>query len=184
MRDTAIMFGDSSTAMIIGVIKVLPGTASSTVMIKKKTWLACKRQEKNKKDRKVYLGQSAVVLTIQKHFGLAFPWKSLAFSGARLIITLHSHNNTNPSKTSALHYVLRIVFFKLWAGEWITGPRKWVINAQGVHLQKNKIPSFAIITTLLNPLWAINTVVCGGLKAYKYANTAYLQKSLYMPLNI
>lgn len=33
MRDTAIMFGDAYTAMIIGVIKVSPGTASSTVTI-------------------------------------------------------------------------------------------------------------------------------------------------------
>lgn len=37
-------------------------------------------------------------------------------------------------------------------------------------------PYFPIITTLLNPLWAINTVVCRALKAYKYANTAYPEK--------
>ena len=164
MRDTAIISGDSSTAVIIAVIKVSPGQLLAHDTIKR-TWLQ-KNKKKNKKDRKVYLGRSAVLLTIQKHFGLAFPWKSLAFSGARLIITPHSHYNTNPSKTSALHYVLRIVFFKLWAGEWITGPRKWVINARGVHLQKKKkIPSFAIITTLLNPLWAIQRSCLRGLKS-------------------
>lgn len=40
-----------------------------------------------------------------------------------------------------------------------------------------KIPYLPIITSLLNPLRAVNTVVFRALKAFKYANTAYLEKA-------
>lgn len=38
-----------------------------------------------------------------------------------------------------------------------------------------EIPDLPIITSLLNPPGATNTVVFRALKAFKYANTAYLE---------
>lgn len=77
MRDKAIMFGDSSTVMIIEVIKVSLDSfqhhRDNNLTVKDK-----------KKKKKVYLGQSTAVLSTQRHSGFVFPCQSWPSS---------SHNN-------------------------------------------------------------------------------------------
>lgn len=104
------MFGDSSTVMIIEVIKVSLDSFQhhhdNNMTVK---------DEKKKKRKKFTWGNLQLYYQYKGTLALYFP-ANPGLPAATIIRMLHAYYNTNPSKTSALyvcvrlHYLLRIVF--------------------------------------------------------------------------